>query len=723
MKKVWFCFCFVGLGLFAPHMIFCQKDVKKLADVYFEAKKYCAALNHYKSYQKTEQEAQLLIKRGICYLYCNQPDGCIQDMALADKLKSINPDRFKYSALAYFAKMDYLEAAKLFKTYLNTLKVGSPAWHETVHYIKKCGFAKQNKYLPQLAFVENLGRNVNTEFDEYGPIQSPTKQGRFYFSSARSETNGGLRDQAGLEDVVRGFYSADMFQIDLINGNWSAVLPFEPLLCSPKHDILQDFSTDGSIIYYIKSHDLTSGTLYSDTFNLSEDDIKMPAPTILPFKAELGDKDLYVFSDSLIIFSGNRPEGFGGYDLYYAQKKLGQWQEAVNFGSNINTSSNELAPFLAKNGKTIFFSSDRLETYGGYDIFRSDYNKERIWSQAINLQMPINSPGDELDVELSSDGMSALFSSDRIESYGGFDLYIAYFKDQLLEQLDYVESPDFLPNVDITSALDSLKTDSVEVIEKVKDVPQESVKDFVIKPLFFRENEDVLNPGNMTMLRKLADIMVVYPDIKISLTSHYVSEGRMDFDVYFSIKRAEKVAEQLMLFGIAPERIYLIGCGANLPLAAPYVNGISSTLADKTNRRIDIDLVRDFEKYLKVIHEKPIVATQFRDVLWDTFNEKNQGITFRVRFAQVSQMLKNDLIDFDSSVVIEKNGTEQKYTYTMGNFTKFSEAQNLKSILAQKFIQDLEIIPYKKGVAMLEDEIELNKDQYAELQFFLQNKK
>lgn len=82
----------------------------------------------------------------------------------------------------------------------------------------------------------------------------------------------------------------------------------------------------------------------------------MPDPTNLPFKAERGDKDLFVFSDSLILFSSKMDGGYGGYDLYYASKKQNNWQEPLNLGAGINTDSDEIAPFLIKNGNTLYFS-------------------------------------------------------------------------------------------------------------------------------------------------------------------------------------------------------------------------------------------------------------------------------------------------------------------------------------------------------------------------------
>lgn len=703
-----------------PNYTFAQKALKKQGDIFFEAGHFSSALNAYKAYKKTEKDPQLLIKRGLCYLYTNKPDACLRDMVAAHQLKSLDNKRYKYSAMAYFKMGDYVEAAKFYKSYLNTLKQDDPDWKKTVDEIRRCGYAKNNKFMPQFAFVENLGGNVNTEFDEYSPAQSPTRQGRYYFSSARTETNGGLRDINGLEDVVRGHYLADMFQVDLQEGNWSTVLPFEPLLNSPKHDILQDFSTDGSVVYFIKSTDKKNGVLYTDTFNLERDSGRFLVPvTSLTFKAEMGDKDLFVFNDSLILFASSREGGFGGYDLYYSIKKDSLWQEPINLGKNINTFANEVSPFIVKNGSTIYFSSDRPETLGGYDIFKAIYDVKNDWNAVTNLSVPVNSPGDDLDIELSADGMTAIFASDRVESKGGLDLYMAYFKDQVIEQLDFVDMPLFIPLIsDSTGAIEQ----NYDQVSQAKQGVESNldVKEYISKPLLFTDNDDILNPSNVIQIKKLADLMIIYPEAHVLLSSHYIPESRAEIDLYFSIKRSEKVADQLISAGISAHRIHMQGCGSNFPLALPIINGIPSTLAARTNKRVDVDILNVDPKFIKVRYDIPAVALQYRDTLWDQFAANNQGVTFRVVLAKAVQMLKSEALLFRKDGIVQKAGHENQYTYTLGNFVRYTEAKDLIVKLAENFGNtDSKIVPFYRGVEMINKDINKEAARYPELQLFL----
>ncbi|MGB4839648.1 MAG: OmpA family protein [Saprospiraceae bacterium] len=695
-----------------PGISLAQKDHIKAAEIYMEAGKYREALTEFNAYQKIEGDPKLILKRGVCYYNTNQPDLCIKDMVTADRLKSVDNIKYKYTALSYMAKRDYSDAAKHFKMYLNTLKRKDKEWQLISDQIKRCGYSVNYKFLPQLAYVENLGSGINTVFDEFGVVQSPTRPERYYFSSAREGSVGGLRNKDGLADNIRGQFASDMYMADLIDGNWGSVLEFGTLLNSPKHDILQDFSQDGSVVYFTKGMDKASGVLYTDTFSIEKNPEMIPVSQNFPFRAENGDKDLFLFSDSLILFSSMKQGGYGGYDLYFMERKDNVWQNPVNFGPSVNTVANETAPYLIRSGNKLYFSSDRTDGYGGYDIFLATFSFDGTINSVLNVGYPINSPGNETDTEISYDGMYALFSSDRVEGYGGQDLYIAYFKDQVTGQLETVDRPLFLNHTDDSGLTLNLPVAS----DRLKDLPE---RDYVSRPLYFSGDEDVLNIANLNNLKSLSDVMLIYPEIKIDLYSHYLSEGKKEFDLYFSIKRAEKVSEYLIKSGIKSNRINMFGCGANYPLALPFINNISSTLAERSNKRIDIRLQVDMTRNLKVMYDYPIVAVQYRDTLWDDFNDINQQLNFRVVFTRVAQMLRNDIINLSNDVIIEKNASDNQYSYTMGNYLFYTDAKKMKNYLKSKGFENSEVKAYYHGTPMNKLDLISLSAEYPEINNYL----
>ena len=74
-----------------------------------------------------------------------------------------------------------------------------------------------------------------------------------------------------------------------------------------------------------------------------------------------------------LFFASDRPGGFGGSDLYYCQWQGDYWNEPVNLGPVINTAGNESYPFVTSSGD-LFFSSDGRHGFGGKDIFFSHFS-------------------------------------------------------------------------------------------------------------------------------------------------------------------------------------------------------------------------------------------------------------------------------------------------------------------------------------------------------------
>ena len=87
-----------------------------------------------------------------------------------------------------------------------------------------------------------------------------------------------------------------------------------------------------------------------------------------------------------MIFTSNRPGGYGGYDLYYSVFKNGKWSSPVNFGPDINTSSDEYRPVIGYHpdftNKFMIFSSNRPGGKGGFDLYFTGVDIS--WQNSIN---------------------------------------------------------------------------------------------------------------------------------------------------------------------------------------------------------------------------------------------------------------------------------------------------------------------------------------------------
>ncbi len=87
----------------------------------------------------------------------------------------------------------------------------------------------------------------------------------------------------------------------------------------------------------------------------------------------LSDDKCPMVYHNLMVFTSNRPGGYGGYDLYYSLFRNGNWNSPVNFGPGINSTSDEYRPLIGNNpdfsNLFLIFSSDRPGGKGGFDLY------------------------------------------------------------------------------------------------------------------------------------------------------------------------------------------------------------------------------------------------------------------------------------------------------------------------------------------------------------------
>lgn len=130
--------------------------------------------------------------------------------------------------------------------------------------------------------------------------------------------------------------------------------------------------------------------------------------------------------DVLLISMSSSPRALYE-DLYVSLKQSnGKWSKLINLGDNINTSRAEISPFLAKDNKTLYFSSDGHDGLGDADIFMSkrlDDSWEK-WTRPLNLGESINSEGFDGYFTMQN-GRDIYFASDRNSEF--YELYATVF--------------------------------------------------------------------------------------------------------------------------------------------------------------------------------------------------------------------------------------------------------------------------------------------------------
>jgi len=119
-----------------------------------------------------------------------------------------------------------------------------------------------------------------------------------------------------------------------------------------------------------------------------------------------------------LYFASDKPDGFGGTDIYYSERRGDYWGDPVNLGPIINSAGNESYPFINSGGE-LFFASDGHPGLGGKDVFYSRM-KDGRWLTPVRLNPPVNSQYDDFALITDPLGNSGYFSSNRDNS---IDIY------------------------------------------------------------------------------------------------------------------------------------------------------------------------------------------------------------------------------------------------------------------------------------------------------------
>ncbi|MFN7118384.1 MAG: OmpA family protein [Saprospiraceae bacterium] len=290
--------------------------------------------------------------------------------------------------------------------------------------IRACLITIDSTNFLNLGEVENLGAGINSRYHDYFPFIS-NDQKLMFFTSLK---------EGGDEDL---YYSTS------INGEWRDAVPVGKSFNTPNDEGMATFVRDGKTLYFIGC-DRVAAKSPCDIWEAHLDGFEFMDIAQMKGKinSDFWDSQACISCDgSTIYFASRRPGGLGGQDIWKSHRLGdGSWSEPVNMGAPINTPGDEESPFIANDGETFFFSSDRHIGLGDQDIFMTRMDRRGNWSNPVNLGSKINSPHRELGFFLSADGKTGYFASDRPAGFGGMDIYSFELSKELYsEPMTFVE--------------------------------------------------------------------------------------------------------------------------------------------------------------------------------------------------------------------------------------------------------------------------------------------
>jgi outer membrane protein OmpA-like peptidoglycan-associated protein len=465
-----------------------------------------------------------------------------------------------------------------------------------------CQFAITEKIAPEIS-IHNMGDSINSPKSEYFPTVS-IQDSLFLFMR---------RLNLSREDFYSSIMGVDGF---------SAATPLSDTLNFAAKKGSMSLSADLQTLYYAADY-AEQGYGRYDIYKVQRSPWGWSKPKNLGqnINSDFWDSAPSIAPDgNAIYFASNRPEGYGGIDIYVSLKnEKGYWEEAINLGPSINTKGDDQTPFIHADNQSLYFSSNGRAGFGGSDIYVSRKKIDGNWTTPVNLGYPINTYDNEGSIAVASNGATAYIASDRADSRGELDIYKItlaentrafktwYIKGQIVDAKTKKSIAAELQIVDPASGysmmemqIDSmgqfllalpyfdslgLKINSAGHDYLSSILPIDSVRamagktfDFALTPIekaftktfnqvYFETNAAILQAISSVELDALVRYLKNTVNAQILIEGHTDNTGSAAQNNLLSLQRANAIGDYLQQKGIAANRIQRKGLGSTMPIA------------------------------------------------------------------------------------------------------------------------------------------------------------
>ena len=402
--------------LSAPNAHAQKREKLDRANREFTTGDYAGAIRTLQSVKGLAGDAEGSLLLAVSRFHANDLLGAEADLlALVEREKDNYPLVWFYLGRIYHTQHRFARAAREYKRYLRTLGDDGPERRTVVNLLRNVDNGVRAGYVTDQMVAENMGPRINSENDEFGPVPSPSGGGKIYFSL--------VRPQLGTDR-----YQSDIVVSDNGTSGWNMPRSLSPYLNTNAQESLLDISPDGQKLFYFRGTELT-GSYLVDTFRANTDQL-VTLPAGVPLVAS-NDVTPYFGAPDALYFASRRPGGYGGLDLYRLRRLPGgAYGPPENLGPNVNGPYDEITPFVARDGRTLYYSTnDPRLSVGGFDVVRSFrvVGADNQFTRAENAGMPLNSAGDDTHFRLANDTFTGFLASDRKDGLGRRDLYVVFY--------------------------------------------------------------------------------------------------------------------------------------------------------------------------------------------------------------------------------------------------------------------------------------------------------
>jgi len=532
---------------------------------------------------------------------------------------------------------DYAAIRTAYTNYLQTNPTNKTQVEAAKLQLQNCDFAAEAMAHPTGPPPERLAAPLNQFRDQYFPVL--TADNRFLvFTVRRNPEKQGQEN----EDLLISAVDA--------SGKFGVPQSISPVINSPENEGAATISGDGKTLVFT-SCGRAGGLGNCDLYISHRRGNQWTAPRNLGVlvNSKAWDSQPSLSADGrTLYFSSNRGGGVGGYDIYVTTIGAnGSWGAARNLGAPINTTRDDLAPFIHASGTTLYYSTNGRVGLGSSDIFRAYLDDKGQWSEPLNVGYPLNTFANEASLFISSDNKRAYYTrTERPQSgdapgvppaillYGSevpasararetstytqgrvfdavtkkpieavvqlFDLNTNALTQQVYSDGEtgeytavlnegrayamYAAAPGYLLK-SLSFDYSSQKQFDPLTLDIYLD-PAKSGRSAVLNNLFFDSNKATLKPRSRTELSRLVEFLRQDPSLRVEVAGYTDNVGTPAANLSLSQRRAQAVFDYLTSQGVPASRLRAKGYGETRPLAA------NDTEAHRAqNRRIELRIL------------------------------------------------------------------------------------------------------------------------------------
>ena len=501
-----------------------------------------------------------------------------------DKLCQQNKDDVSYYLGEFYFLSGYIsESKKYFDSIDDTLK-----------------FISLSKYRSNINYYINNSNNQLISYIKNDSIDSWYYQYSPYFDQNANKLFFTVREGGNLFD------DENIVTASLSNNNFTDFKPYITLN-SENNEGTPSFSDDGKFMVFTSCEMDFKNNSCDIYYSQMKDNLwSKPRKFDDNVNSAFWDSQPFMY-DGTLYFVSNRPGGVGGRDIYYSViKEDGSFSKALNF-SEVNTKHEEVSPVV--NDANFYFSSNRDNSYGGYDIYLLDNNL------ILNLGSSVNSYLDETSIFLWGDNL--LLTVEDIMSnkksqiiYGQISkkyeplqvnkLIRTYDKEtgeEIISDLFIINdgerkrfsnqskyNEDFYTNSSIIaeskgyfpSIIEDLSSDTIDIFMSRLD------ENIILKNIYFDFDSYELNSDSKKYLSIISQWLGNNNFKEIQISGHADNVGSDEYNYSLSEARAEAVVKFILSIDPTIKNIYYKGFGNSVPIRPNY-DGIE-------NRRIEFKI-------------------------------------------------------------------------------------------------------------------------------------